>query len=405
MNLSALFRVAQPKYRTDIPSLSGMVPPELNNMFGMEVEVENCKNYIENYQETLAPAWGVTTDGSLRSTSKGSGLEFVSVPLTYTQLVQAVKTLFDKTGFDDSNFTDRCSIHVHANVTDFTPGNLAALALYYQIVEDILFDFVGQHRDSNIYCIPWSQCRMSHDLVTAILGNEAIYSFKGWQKYTALNLSPILTQGTVEFRHMHGTANQDKIFSWITILNNLISLAKKSEGEEAINRVKSLSMDKDYRALFKSIFGEILLYDDKYRGLLDDGIVNAKYSMISLNKKKSALPKRTSLEVERAIADEEAIGAIAPATADVLRRMEQAYARNAAAIAHANAFSWATAPASGTLGQEQTQPRPVVAYAVQAIEDTVNAADIGRARIDNLTRQSDQWTYVRRWNINNEEQT
>lgn len=290
MNISTIYKVAQPKFRKEIPSFALSPPPKLDNMFGMEIEVEGCRRYMENYQEMLAPEWGVTQDNSLRNSLGGIGLEFVSVPLTYTQLIQAVVKFYKQTGFKEENFSDRCSIHVHANVTDFTQDQLSALALFYQAIEDVLFDFVGHYRDTNIYCIPWSQCRMNHDLVTSIMDNGGVSKLKGWQKYTALNLLPILSQGTVEFRHMHGTANQDKICAWLTILNNLISLSKEHTIESSVGLIKSLSTEKDYSKFFSGIFGDILPFSDNYRGLLDTGVINAKYSMVSFGKKKSTVP-------------------------------------------------------------------------------------------------------------------
>ncbi len=289
MNISTIYKVAQPKFRKEIPSFALSPPPKLDNMFGMEVEIEGCRRFIEEYQAMLSPEWGVTQDNSLRNTRGGVGLEFVSVPLTYTQLIQAVVKLYKQTGFKEENFSDRCSIHVHANVTDFTQEQLSALALFYQAIEDVLFDFVGHYRDTNIYCIPWSQCRMNHDLVTSIMDNGGVYKLKGWQKYTALNLLPILYQGTVEFRHMHGTANQDKICAWLTILNNLICLSKEHTIESSVNLVKSLSTEKDYSKFFSGIFGDILPFSDNYRGLLDTGVINAKYSMVNFGKKSPPL--------------------------------------------------------------------------------------------------------------------
>lgn len=291
MNISTLYKVAQPKLRKEIPSFALSPPPKLDNMFGMEVEVEGCRRFIEDYQAMLSPEWGVTQDNSLRNTREGVGLEFVSIPLTYTQLIQAVVKLYRQTGFKEDNFSDRCSIHVHANVTDFTQEQLSALALFYQAIEDVLFDFVGHYRETNIYCIPWSQCRKNHDLVTSIMDNGGVYKLKGWQKYTALNLLPILSQGTVEFRHMHGTANQDKICAWLTLLNNLISLSKEHTIESSINLVKSLSTEKDYSKFFSGIFGDILPFSDNYRGLLDTGVINAKYSMVNFGKKRSKVPE------------------------------------------------------------------------------------------------------------------
>lgn len=279
--LAELFSIKPPSVAR-LPSVDGAFS---NQILGMEIEVENCPGDtdLEFYEGLLKDAgWAVKTDGSLR----GRAYEFVSTPLREGQLLYAVQSFFARTGFTNDNFTDRCSIHVHANVTDYTVDNLASLALYYQIVEDVLFDFVGNYRNTNIYCIPWNQCRMNYNLITKLFGQNSVQNLYNWQKYTALNILPVTKLGTVEFRHMHGTADIRKISRWVHIISNLMVLGKETPLDETISTLMTLSTTSEYISLFNRIFDGALEYDERYAGYFSDGILNAKYSIASFNFKK-----------------------------------------------------------------------------------------------------------------------
>lgn len=258
--------------------------PASNQILGVEVETERLQRSHGWYSERLFPNWTVTQDNSLR----GASGEFVTIPMKASNLLPALQNFYSITGFTEENFTDRCSIHVHANVQDFTVDQLVSLTLMYQTVEDIFFEFVGHWRDTNLYCIPWSQCRMSYKMIPSMLRSDGAFieSMRGWQKYTALNLLPILNQGTVEFRHMHGTADMDKISTWVKMISHLMYAAKSSTFEEVLNTVKDLNTSSQYQRWFERILGGVLPYDDRYRAPLFQGIVNAKYSFLTLDPKK-----------------------------------------------------------------------------------------------------------------------
>lgn len=283
LTLAEIFGTKPPKCNKAIP-----VNKDVNGerFYGVEIEVENCGGDYEYYTNLLRPGWEVKEDHSLRASRNGVPWEFITVPLQYNQMVPAIPAFYELTSFTERNFSDRCSIHVHANVTDYTPDNMGALALYYQTLEDVLFSFVGNYRDSNLYCIPWSQCRMNHDLVTTILAGEFKDKVRQWQKYTALNILPIRSLGTVEFRQMHGTADIPKILSWLGIINRLMEESKRVTLEQAVEEVKKLSTEKQYEGFFSRFMADVMPFNEYHRDLLDNGVINAKYSMMNFTGEK-----------------------------------------------------------------------------------------------------------------------
>jgi len=48
---------------------------------------------------------------------------------------------------------------------------------------------------------------------------------KLWSKYSAFNLLPLRTQGTIEFRHLYGTGDKAVYQQWLTMLRDLWDFA------------------------------------------------------------------------------------------------------------------------------------------------------------------------------------
>lgn len=264
-------------------------------MMGVELEVENCQNGQDWYQDRTGKfGWTTTVDNSLRGVNvttganagiNGNAFEFISKPMKSSTLLYSMEEFFKVTGFNDKNYTDRCSVHVHVNCTDLTPDQISSVALVYSVVEDILFRFVGQDRENNIYCLPWSQCRMNHDMVDKITSNVD-RTARGWQKYTALNLIPLRGQGTVEFRQMHGTADMKKLTTWINLIGCIFKYGTNTELTELIKEIKALNSTSEYEVFFGRVLGNYLPYTSDYRASLEGGIISAKYGLINWKKEK-----------------------------------------------------------------------------------------------------------------------
>jgi hypothetical protein len=265
-----------------------------DQLVGLEIETEGCQQTMEWYMVTLGKLWETKTDGSLRGINNGqvypgNAFEFISKPagigVTLAELVEFWKS----TGFTNANYSDRCSIHVHTNVQDMTPEQVATLCLVYSVVEEVLFEFinhygvteVSKYRDTGVYCVPWNQCRMNHQMVTNMFA-DLDYSFRNWQKYTALNIIPARTLGTVEWRHMHGTANMDKITKWLNIIGSILLYAKTREFSEVVKILTALNDNSAYRQFYTDVLQDYLPYEDKYAAAISSGVVNAKYALIGL---------------------------------------------------------------------------------------------------------------------------
>lgn len=279
---------------------SPLKPVDCSNpdlIMGLELETENASRDGDTYSVGLGKGWRVARDGSLRDTPTTRAYEFISNPMPLGTLLPELKAFFEYTKFDEENYSDRCSVHVHTNVTDFTQDMLASLAMVYTIVEDVLFKYVNHHgaknedgysRDTNIYCIPWSQCRMNHRLIEKFFVPNTRDHLHQWQKYTALNLLPITEIGTVEWRHMHGTADLDKLTTWLNVIGSIMYYARRTPLDDVIKTVKTLNDTSAYRQFFTDVLKGHLAFDDAYQAPMAEGVINAKYSLFDWNKEKKA---------------------------------------------------------------------------------------------------------------------
>ena len=270
----------KPTMRTAYPDL----------VMGTELEIEGL-NADRDWAMVVGGGWRVETDGSLRGANnpngnagmEGIGLEFISHPMESDSLATSVHEFFQKTGINANNYSDRCSVHVHVNCQDLQWVDVACIALLYSVVEDCLFHFIGNDRSNNIFCIPWNQCRISYDLVSK-LAAENYRAPHSWQKYTALNLQPLEKYGTVEFRHMEGTHDPERITQWLNIIGSIFAYCKGTNIADLTKEIRNLNTVSDYRGFFDRVFQGHLQYSSEYEQMLESGVIQAKLGSMNYGK-------------------------------------------------------------------------------------------------------------------------
>lgn len=217
--------------------------------FGIEIETEAksyefCypKDFLKSkliptplgdksgYQLLRMPYWEGHEDGSLRD----FGVEYVlKEPLSFDETLRALEEFRRETAVVKfSQGGAGTSVHVHINVgkeTFLTLGNFLTL---YTLFENILVEFSGPQRRSNLFALP-TRCaeRTFKNIIRMFQGVEKgdgyACSFNiEHVKYAALNLAPLCYFGSVEIRSFRGSTDADEIAEWIRILNRLIEYAK-----------------------------------------------------------------------------------------------------------------------------------------------------------------------------------
>jgi len=252
--------------------------PQDGRLVGIELEIEN----FNPEHEQRFGGFHFTADGSLRSTGNGIGIEAITSPVPISKVPGLLTAFFNKFEITDRNYSERCSTHVHFNVLDLTPEQLATLGLLYQTVERLLFQYVSPNRKDSIFCVPWYQSGLTYDYVTSMMENPK--STKNWQKYSALNLIPIYVQGSIEFRHLEGTCDVARITNWISFIGKLFDAATTKSLAEVRDELCNMNTVSNYREWLTTLFGgyaEHFLNLPDYERALFHGVVDSKYMLSS----------------------------------------------------------------------------------------------------------------------------
>lgn len=194
---------------------------------GVELEYEKfpmCEDFSAGLHW-----WKVTQDGSLRG---DNSYELVlSHPLCGKDLEDALHQVCDPIKDGTQRPPDlgiRCSTHIHIDVRDMLPEEITRMLSIVCTVEPILFNYVGDKRSENIYCLPMSSSNALRDKIGQGLPLRRFdnYSRNKYlsamcnkhEKYTALNLKVATGIGSMEFRHMVALDQFQNIVDWINII-------------------------------------------------------------------------------------------------------------------------------------------------------------------------------------------
>lgn len=228
---------------------------------GIEVEVENVSHIDINIPIGF---WMVDEDGSLRN----HGKEFKSFAMPLSQAQLALEHLF--AGLNpDIDFSSRTSIHVHLDVRGLSMSQLLTLLFVYAVMENLLFKFVGANRRNNIFCTPITETRLFTDLNIRSKRDLKNHFQHVWQKYSALNLVPITTFGTVEFRQMPGTSDVTKLCIWLDLLSRMRLFAYRTDLSAVLETISDLNTSSQYRKFVEAVFGNLTAYLDTSSLLVD----------------------------------------------------------------------------------------------------------------------------------------
>lgn len=231
---------------------------------GVECEIES----IEGHGRAEQYGWKVTTDGSLRN----NGFEYISSPVPVHVASDLFKKLHStiKTGSLDP-FSQRTSVHVHANCANMKVREVRDTVWLYALFEEAFFLMCTPERRDNIHCTPLTETYLptlyNHSLSTMI---------SRWHKYTALNLKPITKQGTIEFRHMQGHADTALMDEWLAIIRNLLATARETPVDA------SLLQEDNIKIAYQKIFGCSRLSNqyELVRGMMTNQILDLKLAVL-----------------------------------------------------------------------------------------------------------------------------
>lgn len=252
-----------------------------NCLIGIEIEVENIRSSLCG---NLDYYWAEDEDHSLRN----YGREYKSIPMRAYQIPYSIEYLKQLLSINNPKyeFSNRCSVHVHLNVRDFTMEQLACFLILYCVFEKHFFHIAGTKRENNIFCVPlWTT-----DYLPNLKKLVRPESYKAWHKYLALNCGCIFGSennkdfGTVEFRHLYGTLDTKILYPWINSIIALREASSKYKLDELVEEIITANTTSQYLYWYDTIFQDLKISpalmtkkDHEY------GISNLKQSLFAFN--------------------------------------------------------------------------------------------------------------------------
>jgi len=177
-----------------------------------------------------------------------------------------------------------------------TWDQVQTLTLLYQVVERLIFRWIGDDRENNIFCVPLHQTAITYSSIGA--GPDP-GNFRNWEKYTALNFLPMFTQGTVEWRHMAGHCDETRILLWCNIIGAMFAWAKRTPLDVAKQMITELNTSSAYEMFMYDVFTDLMacfVKEPDYKQLLEDGVLDVKYSIYN---KKATKPAKKGVKFVR----------------------------------------------------------------------------------------------------------
>lgn len=225
----------RPDVRTfqDDPTL-----PMSNKYIGIEIEAENIPVQMKDLNTQLY-YWDIKPDGSLRN----YGAEFISKKLRGKDIYLALEELNSRlVEFKITpDYSDRTSVHIHADARFMTLDQLRSFILYYLIHEPLLFSYVGKNREDNNYCVPYYINTAGIKNLSSLFkdissGEQILNTIHNAKKYEAMNIKSIQDKGSIEFRLHYGTHNPEIIMRWIKLILSMFKESKVSFYEQHLEQ-------------------------------------------------------------------------------------------------------------------------------------------------------------------------
>lgn len=238
---------------------------------GIEIEAENFDDAHE-ISEAFQAYWSLTNDGSLRN----HGIECVSRPMKGNDILMALMVWEREIQkWDCLRSNARCGIHVHVNFQDKDLVFLRKFLMLYAVFENSLFRVSGERSD-NIFCLPITQTENAiSEFVREGKSQPLIRAVCKGEKYSALNIAPLKSYGTLEFRHMETRLDSAEIINWV---NTILALYKACDSEETLQslkeRIETLNTTSEYLAFCRET-----LPDSVFDYLVNDYHAQAEMSV------------------------------------------------------------------------------------------------------------------------------
>ena len=219
---------------------------------GIEIEMEGRGLEVGN---NIIPIWKQKFDGSLR----GESVEYVlrhpiGRKTVDGELIDLQTALLNSGALFKPS--DRCGVHIHLNVQDWTTKKVFNLITLYLMLENVLVNYCGPTREGNLFCLRGQDADYLIQIIMQAKRKNTLHPLlNNALRYASLNIGSIGRFGSLEFRALQTPKKLHTIGTWVKLL-----LAVKDSSlnfKDGPSMIESFSMDGPQDFLFR-VFGEKL---------------------------------------------------------------------------------------------------------------------------------------------------
>jgi len=190
--------------------------------------------------------------------------------LSGVKLEKAIVDLDECLANQDYTISERCSTHIHVDVSDMSGQQVYNMLLLSSMFEHVLFRLFGNTRLSNTFCMPVDTGTTNFQNIARLGGNPTIESIMGttWSKYAGISLNRIRDLGTIEYRMFCPMVTSEAYFR---VLEFLFALKTESMGMESAQEIITYKKAHSLSDLFTRLFPNEAYMED-YEALVERGV-------------------------------------------------------------------------------------------------------------------------------------
>lgn len=243
---------------------------------GVEVEAERVpQQFLERPPAIIKNLWKPHIDDSLRN----NGMEFSFIePFFGQDVVTSVRAICEVAANNKFASSQRTGIHVHLDVRDLNVEQGFRLLTLYALTERPLYNWIGDNREGNHFCLPWYMAQADlKNIAKALFSPPGMCQsmLRNIHRYSGCNLNALSKFGSIEFRHMKTCFDPVRILNWINILMRL----KKSsvEMDMGLKELCDYAVTIGPRAFLDEVYGKyagMLWYPEYYKDIYEYGLLS-----------------------------------------------------------------------------------------------------------------------------------
>lgn len=175
--------------------------------------------------------WKTTSDASIHPEDGYSvSREFVSPVITSEHKAREVMTIVTILNTFGVKVNNSCGYHVHLDIHDLTPKQVARIYKFYQAYEAEIDKFhQASRRGNNAYYCGTLQSYTIPENPSSISEIARVV----YDRHIKVNILAYTRQGTIEFRQHGGTIDPVKIMYWVKFCTRVVEFAKTNNPIDA----------------------------------------------------------------------------------------------------------------------------------------------------------------------------